>query len=359
MRQTIYRDRRAVEIENDALRVTVLAEGGHIAELLDKASGVNPLWTPPWPSIEPSTYSRPKHPEYGADVESKLLAGIMGHNLCLDIFGGPSAEEAAAGMTVHGEASVAPYAFESAPGGLVARASFPVAQLEFERRLEFAGAPWVVCITETVENHSAADRPIGWTQHVTLGPPFLEKGSTEFRCSGTRSKVHEADFSGGKGYMKIGAEFDWPRVPHKDGGTVDMRVFVDLPVSGAFTAHLMDPRREQAYFLARSPHTGVLTGYVWKRSDFPWLGIWEENHSRENPPWNGRTLTRGLEFGVSPMPETRRQMIERNGMFGVPGYRWIPARSRVQVRYCAFITTAPAIPESAEWNGAGEVKFGG
>src|ERR1041385_3487157 len=104
-----YRNRQAVQMENDALRVTVLLEGGHIAELLHKATGVNPLWTPPWPSIEPSSYQATKHPEYGVNAESKLLAGLMGHNLCMDIFGGPSEEEAAAGIAVHGEASVAPY----------------------------------------------------------------------------------------------------------------------------------------------------------------------------------------------------------------------------------------------------------
>src|SRR6188472_2534946 len=66
-----YRGRRAATIENDELRVTVLEEGGHIAEILDKAAGVNPLWTPPWPSIEPSTWDAALHPEYGNDAESK------------------------------------------------------------------------------------------------------------------------------------------------------------------------------------------------------------------------------------------------------------------------------------------------
>src|SRR6266478_5017381 len=96
MPEETYRGRRAHSIETADLRVTVLVEGGHIAEIADKSSGVNPLWTPPWPSIEPSTYDRARHPEYGADAEAKLLAGIMGHNLCLDIFGEPSEEEAAA-----------------------------------------------------------------------------------------------------------------------------------------------------------------------------------------------------------------------------------------------------------------------
>src|SRR5258705_12145311 len=102
-----YRGRRAATIENDDVRVTVLEEGGHIAEILDKRSGANPLWTPPWSSIEPSTYMPAAHPEYGAGSDAVLLAGIMGHNLCVDIFGGPSDEEAAAGLTPHGAGAIA------------------------------------------------------------------------------------------------------------------------------------------------------------------------------------------------------------------------------------------------------------
>src|SRR5947208_2129888 len=130
-----FRGRRASSIENDRLRVTVLHEGGHIAEILDKASGVNPLWIPPWPSIEPSTYSLATHPEYGNDAESKLLSGILGHNLCLDLFGAPSPEEARAGMTVHGEASIVPYQVSAQSSELTAHCTMPIAQIAFERHL--------------------------------------------------------------------------------------------------------------------------------------------------------------------------------------------------------------------------------
>ncbi len=341
---TTYRNRRAVQIENEILRLTVLVEGGHIAELLHKPTGINPLWTPPWPSIEPSTYDQAKHPEYGGNAESKLLAGLMGHNLCMDIFGGPSEDEAAAGMTVHGEASVAPYEITVANGVLTQRAVFEQAQLRFARNISFT-PPAGIRIAEEVENLSALDRPVAWTQHVTLGDPFVEPGVTQFRASATKSKVIQSDFTGGKGYMKIGAEFDWPHVPNIKGGATDMRVFIDLPVSGAFSTHLMDPQRDEAFFLAWSSKSKLLIGYVWKRADFPWLGIWEENHCRTAPPWNGQTITRGMEFGVSPMPETRRQMIERGTLFGVPVYRWIPARKTVHVEYRAFLTTAPNIPD--------------
>jgi hypothetical protein len=78
------------------------------------------------------------------------------------------------------------------------------------------------------------------------------------------------------------------------------------------------------------------------------MGLWEENLSRPGPPWNGRTKTWGLEFGVSPMPETRRQMIERGRTFGTPGLRWLPARRCVEVEYRAILRPAAGMPASLE-----------
>ena len=354
--ETNFRGRRASVTENDHVRVTVLHEGGHIAEILDKATGVSPLWIPPWTSIEPSSYDRARHPEYGNDAESKLLAGIMGHNLCIDMFGGPSEEEAAAGMTVHGEASVARYDVSADSTGLMQRAHLPVAQLRIERQIRL-GAGRAIEIRETLENLSASDRPIAWTQHVTLGPPYLERGRTEFRASATRSKVFEGDFGQKDAYQKRAADFDWPNVPRADRGHMDLRVYNAAPSSAGFTTHLMDPHREHAYFVAFSPASKLAFGYVWHRADFPWLGIWEENHSRTGAPWNGKTLTCGMEFGASPIPESRRKMIERGSLFSVPAYRWIPAKSTVHVRYWAMLAPAERVPEALTWTGEDNLSF--
>jgi hypothetical protein len=340
MPETVFQGRLAYSIETPDLRVTVLRGGGHIAEILDKRTGVNPLWVPPWRSIEPSSYDPARHPEYGGDAESRLLAGIMGHNLCLDVFGAPSEAEAAAGANVHGEGPVADYEIAEAGREIMMRADLPMAGLRFERRLSLEAR--TVRIAETVENLRSLDRPIAWTQHVTLGPPFLARGSTEFRASATRSKVYERDFASGKGDLVIGAEFDWPHAPGI-GGAVDLRVYTDAAMSARFTTHLMDRRSEQAGFVAFSPESGLAFGYVWKRSDFPWLGIWEENCCREHSPWSGRAMTRGMEFGVSPMPESRREMIERGSLFGEPVYRWIPAKGKLRVEYRAFLTPAESI----------------
>jgi hypothetical protein len=347
---TRYRGRRAATVENDRVRVTVLESGGHIAEVFDKQAGVNPLWTPDWPSIDPAAYDRARHPEYGGGLDAPLLAGIMGHNLCLDIFGGPTPEEAAAGMPVHGEASTARFELERSNQAIVMRAALPLAGLDVERQLELVdiSSGGAVRVRESVHNLSGTDRPIGWTEHVTLGPPFLQRGSTEFRSSASRSKVFDGTF-GPADYLKSGAEFDWPAAPTADGKTSDLRVSFDAPASSAYTAHLMDPRSEHAFFVAYAPASRLAFGYVWRTADFPWMGIWEENHSRTQPPWNGSTLTRGMEFGVSPFPESRREMIERGRLFGAPTFRWIPAVTRVSVEYWILTRSAAAIPETLGW----------
>jgi len=338
----MFRGRHATSIESDALRVTVLHEGGHIAEILDKPTGLNPLWIPPWPSIEPSAYEAARHPEYGGGSDASLLAGIMGHSWCLDLFGPPSDEEAAAGLTPHGEASVARYDIETSGARLTMRARLPLAQLAVERRVELHDR--TVRIQETVESVSPVDRPIGWTEHVTLGPPFLQKGATEFRPSATRSKVFEAPFGVGD-YLQTAAVFDWPIAPRSNGGVADLRTFTTAPASSAFTTHLMDRTERDAFFVAFKPDERFAFGYVWSAADFPWLGIWEENRSRRHAPWHGKTLARGMEFGVSPFPESRRQMVDRNSLFGVPTYRWMSARSRITSEYWAIMQTADAVPE--------------
>lgn len=102
-----YHGRKAWALENRAVRVLVTPGGGHIASvtlLSGGAKGLNPLWLPPWQSIEPQNLSKSNaFPAY-PDPAGPLLASILGQNICVDFFGAPSKPEAAAGVPVHGEA---------------------------------------------------------------------------------------------------------------------------------------------------------------------------------------------------------------------------------------------------------------
>jgi len=332
MQHTTFNKRKAVQIENGLTRVTVTEEGGHIAEILNKATGVNPLWTPPWPSIEPSTWSEATHPEYGPWPEAKLLSGIMGHNLCVDVFGMPSATEQAAGVCIHGEAGIVPWQLEACPGGLTGRCVLPLSRLAVERVITLDGAR--VNIKETVENLDAYDRPIAWTQHVTLGPPFLDRGRTEFYANGNYA-----------GSLPGGTDAESGTIREKPGHELRETLPAEEG-TGGFRSFMMEKEQERSFFIAWSPALETAISYSWKRSDFPWIGIWEENNYRDFMPWNLRTLSRGLEFSASAFAETRREMIERGKLFDTPTCRWIPAKTKVTVEYYAETAKAKNMPAS-------------
>lgn len=342
MPETTYLSRRAFALENEHLRVTVVEEGGHIAEVFHKAAGVNPLWTPTWAGAEPSAFGPEQEALFGAGVEGRLLCGILGHNLCLDLFGGPSDEEFAAGVTAHGEASLLSYVLKEREGSLVCELHMPLAQLHFRRTITLQGED--VHIHESVTNLLAFDRPLAWTQHVTLGPPYLNPQTTEFRMTGDRAATISEDLSA-PGYLAKGKLFAWPYAPLADGGALDARMMKPEAPASSYIAVRMVPQSAHAAWTAWSPESRLAISYVWNRNDFPWLGLWEENRARTFSPWNSGEVTRGLEFGTSPFPESRRAMVERGRLLDTPCYHWLPALATLEVEYWIRTAVTQAIPE--------------
>lgn len=333
-----FHNREAWQIENNALRVTVLKGGGHIAEVLDKRTGANPLWIPPWPSIEPADYDPQRDSSYGRNEESRLLCGIIGHNLCLDTFGPPSEEQVRLGISVHGEASIARYGCEVDQTQLHLCSLLKLSRLRVRRTIRLGDDAAIVHIRESVENLSSRSRPTAWTQHVSLGPPFLVAGETQFVINAQRSRVFEKVGFDAGGLLR-GADFDWPKAPTTNAGTSDLRTFACDSRRASFTTHLLDRSAPTASFTAYSPQYQLVFGYRWDPNDFPWIGIWEENRSRTGAPWNGEAVACGMEFGVSPFPETNDQMIKRGQLFGVPAFRTLAPGEQVTVEYSAFFLT--------------------
>ena len=107
--RTAWQGREAYELGNGLIRLLTLTGGGHVAVFrFERSSGLpdlNPLWVPPWRTIDSDRYREALHaPRYGLPLEGKLLSGLAGHNICLDYFGSPSPEEVKQGLSQHGEA---------------------------------------------------------------------------------------------------------------------------------------------------------------------------------------------------------------------------------------------------------------
>src|SRR5262249_53599130 len=146
-------------------------------------------------------------------------------------------------------------------GGLLMQTLLPLAQIQFERRVQLCGRG--VAVHERLTSRCGVDRPVAWTQHVTLGPPFLANRATTLRASATRSRVVESQF-GAADQLEQGGDFDGPHAPRAGGGIVELRVYTTHPASSAYTAHLMNGHDRTAYFVAFCPRRRLAFGYVWR-----------------------------------------------------------------------------------------------
>jgi hypothetical protein len=213
--------------------------------------------------------------------------------------------------------------------------------MTFSRTLSSSAGSSVVHVKERISSTLRRDVPFTMCQHVTLGPPFLEKGVTMFDASATRSHTFPGHFED-RPRLKQDAAFTWPDAPGAKGETVDMRQMArTYRVSSDFSTQLMDPRQDDAWFSAVNPAKGLLVAYVWQRGDFPWLGNWEENYGRKSAPWSGKTLSRGMEFANTPYPTNLQDAVARGRYQGQPTFRWLPARKSITVDYDIIALPAP------------------
>jgi hypothetical protein len=331
--------------------MVTLTGGGHIAEFrfadVPGLPTVNPLWAPPWKSIEPFRYRARIHERiFGTLFEGKLLSGIAGHNLCLDYFGPPSQDEYAAGLSFHGEAPSLKW--KAVSGRATSRRAtvrltvrLPQAGLNFIRNIELRRGESVAYFTETVENERKLDHFFHWQQHVTLGPPFLSRAQCAIALPAARGLTWPHSYEG-KESLRFSRPFRWPHAPACRGGRLDLRYPLQRPGTNFVATVLLDPSKEIAYVAALNSEQKLLFGYCFRREDFPWTAIWEENRALTTPPWKGRTQAYALEFGTTPFPVGRREAFAQPELLGTPTQALVPARSRRTARYLAFLAVTPS-----------------
>lgn len=328
-------NRRKVSwIGDEELQIAVADGGGHIAALRfpGMPEAANPFWQPPWPSLAPAEVTDAIVDEqYGGPPEGRLLASILGHSLALDLYGAPSKDETLAGAVTHGKVGVLPWQWKLSDwGNLKGECEDTFAQLKFFRRLQAKGR--CVVIEEQIQNLCAWDRPIAWQQHVSLGAPFCEEGFWA-RANCDRGSTHPQTFGPGASLVP-GAETTWPLAPRRNGGYCDYRHPLGADaIANDFTGYRVKKGDKLGGFVAGNTQFGFALFYAWPRQFFPWLGVWDEKHARQLNPWNKNASVRAYEFGVSPFPESRREMLDRSPLFDLPTYLMLPGGGTLWVRY--------------------------
>jgi len=333
-----FRNRSGVTLSNGVVETIILSGGGHIASLSLAGESLNALWEPKWPLIEPNLREMGDPEIYGDHDESKLLSSIAGHNLCCDVFGAQSPGEMAAGLPLHGEAGMVAWSVVLAETGggaarLIVEADLPHTAMGVRRLFTLAEDSSTIRVDEVLINKTGFQRAIGVAQHATLGEQLL--GTPEspalFSCNADRGMT----WPDGDALSTFEGDtpFDYPDIPGKDGGTHDWRTHPRHASNGDLCTMRIRPQDDVAWFTTCNPAKNVAVAYAWERARLPWLMTWEENHSRQMPPWNGQELTRGLEFTSFPFALSREYNVGLGELLDTPCFTWLDAYEELQYTF--------------------------
>ncbi len=255
----------------------------------------------------------------------------MGHFLCLDRWGPPSAAEARNGMPFHGEASRVVWQLSQplrrvGPAVEVEMtATLPLAGLDLRRRVRLAEDAAELTVRETVTNRNKLGRIFNMVQHPTIGPPFLDAQTV-------------VDAGAGRGLMQSSPlpdperdEVRWPYAKH-NGRRVDVR---RLGADHHPNVVSYEVRGVWGWTSALAPVQQRLIVYVWRRPDYPWFSAWR--HAE-----NGKPALRGLEFGTTGLHQPFPVLVAKGRIFDLPLYSYLDAGESAVREYSALLVRTPA-----------------
>jgi hypothetical protein len=264
---------------------------------------------------------------------SELKSRPRGHFLCLDRWGAPSNAEQSSGMPFHGEAAHVRWnvvKVDSNGDSVQAKMAceLPIAGLAAERSIHFPINSSVCVVTETVNNTGRLGRIYNMVQHPSIAPPFLDDttivdSNATFGFSQADPLPEHSSNASRWPMMKFAGEET--NLRHfqsggKDGSDVSSFVFAD--------------DTKIAWVTACNPTSGLMLGYLWRTSDFPWLNIWRYRQQ-------GKVVARGLEFGTTGYHQPYATLVKQHQILGRKLFEYIDVGQTQERSYVAFVAEIP------------------
>ena len=316
--------RRSLVLENEKVRLVIDIAGGSIPEFRFIDSNLNPLnWGRRNPGDQPDS---------------------MGHFLCCDRWGPPSDAEGKNGMPYHGESTKVVWEVlsniegNSSINNVRMSAELPLAGLRIDRSVTLASTSAFFLVSEKVTNKNKLGRIFNIVQHPTIGPPFLDENCV-------------VDSNGRRGFAQGGSmprpeqpEFVWPKAITNDGNQISMRKMLENE-DPSVTSFVID--EDLGWAVASNSNRGLLFGYIWKRSDYPWFNHWWKLK-------DGKPHARGLEFGSTGLHQPFAVLVKKREIFGRQLFEFLDANENKTKSYACFLAKIPK-----DYLGVNKVMFEG
>lgn len=296
-------------LENDTSTISVESFGGAITEFFCKGeSKINPL------NFAFSSQQMPGNNKTGAPYR--------GHFLCAGRWGEPSEGEIKNNVPNHGEAANIDWQVEKNNNQLRMQTTALKEGLHIERIIEQDKHLPVFTVSETFSNINVLGRLYNVVQHPTLAAPFLNAG-TIINCNATLGFNQEQ-------YVQAEQKrccFPEVEIP---GGNVFNLKNPQEKYNSVFS-FIVEASNTIGWLTAYSPVHRLLFGYIWKRSHYPWIHLWQH--------WNEDTISyRGMEFGTAGIHQPFHEILQTaNQLFGEKTFAYIDAGESVCKKYCSFM----------------------
>ena len=314
-----YRGLKTVVMENELLRVVVLADkGADILELLHKPTDVDFLWRSPWGVRDPSKFVATT----GSPAAMWLDFYEGGWQTVFPAGGFPSAY-GGADLGLHAEANLAPWdclIVDDTPDKVSIRCSIRTARLPFyfEKTLTLKTGSPMLEVDEFLVNEGRETVPCVWGEHIAIGAPTLSGDSIIDLPGGTL--LNHPDIGDPNARLKPDFRGPWPWTEDKDGNRIDLSK-VPPPSLEAYDMSYITDMPEGWYGLTNLS-TGVGLGVVFPEDVFKFLWYWQSLGGGYGYPWYGRTYNVGLEPFTSFANEGLGSAIENGtALYVEPGQR--------------------------------------
>jgi galactose mutarotase-like enzyme len=288
---------RAVILENELLRITVLVDrGSDIVEFRYKPLDLDFLYFAPGGIRNPVRQTPP------AASSSPYLDYFSGGWNEILPNGGPTVNFKGAELGQHGEISLIPWEYAivaDSPERVAVRLWVRPIRTPFfvYKTLTLESGRAVLYIEESVTNEGGERLPLMWGHHIAFGRPFLEEGAI-IDAPARRFLVHDEIPGFRPRRFRPGLTSDWPLAMTPDGGTDDAG---RIPAYGevqaqemAYLAELTDgwyavtnQQRQVGFGIRFDP---AVFRYVWYwqqlgdvAGGFPW---WQRTHTAALEPWS-------------------------------------------------------------------------
>ncbi|MGD0130006.1 MAG: DUF4432 family protein [Terriglobia bacterium] len=304
--EVLYNGFRALVLENELLRTTILVDKGtDIIELLYKPKDVDFMWRSP---VEVEAFNKNA-------VTRALESGSFldqyegGWQELLPSISAPTNYKGT-NLGFHGEVLFLPWQYqilEDSPEKVSVRFSVRLrrAPLLVTKIMTITSQSCHILFEETVKNEGDETFSMMWGHHPAFGKPFLSEACLIDLPAGATGLTYQTDFSGNSPF-ECNLEFVWPMAPDKQGKLVDLSRPMPPERKTAFNVYIKDLR--EGWYAVTNPTLELGIGMKWELRVFPYLLMWNVYRGFYNSPFFGRTYNLALE-PYSAIPDNFDQVV--------------------------------------------------